>query len=255
MKIDLNADLGEGFGAWAMAEDAAMFDIVTSANIACGGHAGDPDTMATATRVAREKGVVIGAHPGYADLSGFGRRVIPMTPDQIAAMVAVQIGALKGAAGLTQGQVRYVKPHGALANLAAADREVAGAILGAVRAIDTALPILAISGTVLDRLSREAGHPTFSEVFADRAYQADGQLVPRGTPGAVLHDTDEIVARMLSMLESGEMPVLGGGRIRLAADSICLHGDTPGALDTAGVLRRALEGAGVSVAPFVAVEG
>ncbi|MCZ8151460.1 MAG: LamB/YcsF family protein [Rhodobacteraceae bacterium] len=250
-EIDLNADLGEGFGPWSMGDDAAMLDVVTSANIACGGHAGDPEVMHATLRAAAARGVMVGAHPGFVDREGFGRRVIPMTPDAITRMVAAQIGALSGVAALADVPVRYVKAHGALANLAADRAEVAAAIAAAVAAQPGRLALLAISGTELEVQGRKAGLPVVAEVFADRAYQADGRLVPRGQPGAVLHDADVAAARMLRFARTGLMPVLGGGEIALQAGSICVHGDTPDAVAMAQAVRAALEGAGITIRPFV----
>ena len=250
-EIDLNADLGEGFGPWSIGDDAAMLDVVTSANIACGGHAGDPEVMHTTLRAAAARGVVVGAHPGFVDREGFGRRVIPMAPEAITRMVAAQIGALLGVAALAGVPVRYVKAHGALANLAADRAEVAAAIAAAVAAQPGRLALLAISGTELEVEGRKAGLPVISEVFADRAYQADGRLVPRGQPGAVLHDADQAAARMLRFARTGRMPVLGGGEIALQAGSICVHGDNPAAVAMAQAVRAALEGAGVAVRPFL----
>ncbi|MCZ8335721.1 MAG: LamB/YcsF family protein [Rhodobacteraceae bacterium] len=252
-EIDLNADLGEGFGPWSMGDDAAMLDVVTSANIACGGHAGDPEVMHATLRAAAARGVIVGAHPGFVDREGFGRRVIPMTPDAITRMAAAQIGALSGVAALADVPVRYVKAHGALANLAADRAEVAAAIAAAVAAQPGRLALLAISGTELEVQARKAGLPVVAEVFADRAYQADGRLVPRGQPGAVLHDADVAAARMLRFARTGLMPVLGGGEIALQAGSICVHGDTPDAVAMAQAVRAALEGAGITVRPFVTV--
>lgn len=249
--IDLNSDLGEGFGPWSMGDDAAMLRIVTSANLACGGHASDPETMFTALTRAVQAGAVIGAHPGYADRPGFGRRIIPMTPDEIARMVAGQVGTLCGIAALAGAQVRYVKPHGALANLAADDRAVANAIVAAVQAQPGSLALLAISGTELELSARAAGVTVFSEIFADRAYLPNGRLVPRSQPGAVIHDAEAAAARLLQFLESGQMPVIGGPPIPLAAQSICVHGDTPGAVVMAQGLRDRLVAAGVTVAPFL----
>lgn len=249
-RIDLNADLGEGFGPWAMGDDAAMLGLVTSANLACGGHAGDPEVMFAALRAAAERGVVVGAHPGYADREGFGRRVIPMTPDEIGRMVAAQVGALLGVAALAGVPVAYVKAHGALANLAADRAEVAAAIAAAVAAMPGRLALLAISGTELEVEGRKAGLPVVAEVFADRAYRTDGRLVPRGQTGAVLHDPEMAAARMLRFVETGRMPVLGGGEIALEAGSICVHGDSPGAVEMARAVRAALEGAGVILRPF-----
>lgn len=249
--IDLNSDLGEGFGPWPMGDDAAMLSVVTSANIACGGHAGDPEVMFATLREAVARGVVIGAHPGYADPAGFGRRVIPMALPEITRMVAAQIGALQGVAAIAGARVAYVKAHGALANLAADRREVAEAILAAVRAMPGDLALLAISGTQLEQAARAAGHPVFSEIFADRAYQPNGHLVPRSQPGAVIHDADAAADRLLRFLDSGLMPTLDGPPVRLAAQSICVHGDTPGAVALARTLRTRLTDSGVTLAPFL----
>lgn len=251
IRIDLNSDLGEGFGPWTMGDDAALLGIVSSANIACGGHASDPETMARTLQTATARGVVIGAHPGYADREGFGRRVIPMTPPEIGRMVAAQIGALAGVAALVGASVRYVKPHGALSNLAADDRAVADAIAGAVASQPGGLALLAISGTEMEHAGRAAGLPTYSEVFADRAYLPNGRLVPRNRPGAVIHDAGVAAERLLRFLDTGRMEVLGGDAIPLAAQSICVHGDTPGALQMAAQIRAALVAAGVTVAPFL----
>lgn len=251
MTIDLNSDLGESFGPWGMGDDAAMLGVVTSANIACGGHASDPETMFLTLRQAAERGVIIGAHPGYADRQGFGRRVIPMAPAEIGRMLAAQIGALQGVAALAGAEVRYVKPHGALANLAADDRAVADAIVAAVQTLPGRLAILAISGTELELAARAAGIDAFSEVFADRAYLPNGRLVPRSRPGAVLHDADEAAERLIRFLETGRMPASEGEPISLAAQSICVHGDTAGAVDMARTIRARLEAAGIDVAPFL----
>ncbi|MDR0809625.1 MAG: LamB/YcsF family protein [Gemmobacter sp.] len=251
MRIDLNSDLGEGGDPRAMGDDATMLDLVTSANIACGGHAGDPETMFATLERAVARGVMIGAHPGYADREGFGRRVIPMPVPAIGRMVAAQIGALQGVAALAGAELRYVKPHGALANLASEDRGVAGAIVAAVAALPGRLAILAISGTVLEHAARAAGTEVFSEIFADRAYLPDGRLMPRSCAGAVLHDPDMVVARLVRFLETGLMPAAGGDPIRLSAHSVCVHGDTPGASAMARRLRSAITAAGVTVAPFL----
>ncbi|MDO5705533.1 MAG: 5-oxoprolinase subunit PxpA [Paracoccus sp. (in: a-proteobacteria)] len=248
--IDLNSDLGEAFGPWRMGDDAAILRVVTSANIACGGHAGDPDVMFDTLRRAADLGVSIGAHPGYADRQGFGRRVIPMEPAEIAHMVAAQIGALQGVAALAGARVDYVKAHGALANLAAARREVAEAIATAVAAMPGRLALLAISGTELEIAGRAAGLTVCSEIFADRGYLPNGQLVPRGQPGAMIHDAAQAADRLLAFLDSGLMPVVGGDPIPLAAQSICVHGDSPAALAMAQEIRARLTAAGVTLAPF-----
>jgi Uncharacterized proteins, homologs of lactam utilization protein B len=250
--IDLNADLGEGYGPWSMGEDAAMLGVVTSANVACGGHAGDPETMFRTACLAVERGVSIGAHPGYADREGFGRRIIPMAPAEIGRMVAAQIGALQAVAALAGTQVGYVKPHGALGNLAAADAGVAASIAGAVAKLPSPLPILAISGTALEEAGRAAGLVVFSEIFADRAYLPNGQLVPRSRPDAMIDDAGAAAERLIGFLESGLMPVVDGSPIPLAAHSICVHGDSPGAVAMARRIRADLEGHGLVLAPFLA---
>lgn len=253
--IDLNSDLGEGFGPWPMGNDRAMLGIVTSANIACGGHAGDAETMFVTLQEAASRGVSIGAHPGYEDRPGFGRRVIPMAPPEIGRMVAAQIGALAGVAALAGAPLAYVKPHGALANLAADDDQVAAAILAAIMAQPGPLAVLAISGTALEQAARAAGHPVYSEIFADRAYLPNGRLMPRNRPGAVLHDAQAVLERLLRFLDTGRMEVPGGDPIPLRAESICVHGDTPGAVEIAATLRAGLQAAGVTLAPFLPPPG
>lgn len=250
--IDLNSDLGEGFGPWPMGDDATMLGIVTSANIACGGHASDPETMFQTLVAARENGVVVGAHPGYNDREGFGRRVIPMEPLEIARLVTAQIGALQAMAKLAGTRVAYVKTHGALANLSARDRSVADAIIGAIATLDPTLAVLAISGTQTEQAARAAAHPVFSEVFADRGYLSSGQLVPRGTDGAMIHDAEFAADRLLQLLETGHMQVIDGPPIPLAAHSICVHGDSPGAVAMASRIRTRLEAQGVDVKGFLA---
>ena len=249
--MDLNSDLGESFGPWSMGDDAAMLGVVTSANIACGGHASDPETMFATLRMAAERGVMIGAHPGYADPLGFGRRVIPMEPAEITRMVAAQVGALQGVAALAGATVAYVKAHGALANLAADRREVADAIASAVKALPGNLAILAISGTELEAAGRAAGLPTYSEIFADRAYLPNGRLVPRSRPDAMVHEAKAAADRLIGFLDTGLMPVVGGDPIPLAAQSICVHGDSPDAVAMAREIRAQLQAAGVVLAPFL----
>jgi len=233
-----------------MGDDAAMLSVVNSANIACGGHASDPDTMYETLVMAKENNVTIGAHPGYNDRAGFGRRVIPMSPEQIGCMVAAQIGALQGVAHLAGTRVAYVKPHGALGNLAAANVEVAAAIVAAIQAIDKNLAVLAISGMQLEVAARDAGAPVYSEIFADRGYLSSGHLMPRGTEGAMIHDADAAADRLLAVLETGKMPVVDGPPITLAADSICVHGDGPSAVAMAKAIRARLTAAGVALQSF-----
>ncbi|AWI58382.1 LamB/YcsF family protein [Sinorhizobium fredii] len=249
--IDLNSDLGEGFGPWTMGDDEAILAVVTSANVACGGHAGDPGTMVETLTLARERGVVTGAHPGFADREGFGRRLIPLTVDEVEQLVATQVGALMGAAALAGAMIRYVKPHGALGNWAADDRSIANAIVRATRAVSPRLAILAISGTELEMAGREAGLSVFSEVFADRGYLATGRLVPRQREGAMIHDPGVAAQRLVEFLSTGLMPTIEGDPIKLEAHSICVHGDSSGALFMAGHIRSALESAGISVRPFL----
>ena len=250
MRIDLNSDLGEAYGPWVMGDDAQMLEYVTSANIACGGHAGDSETMYRTLRLAAERGVRVGAHPGYCDREGFGRRLIPMQPSEIGRMVAAQVGALSALARLVGTHVGYVKPHGALGNLAAADTAVAKAIVAMVKSIDPTLAVLAISGTALERAARESGIRVFSEIFADRAYLPNGQLMPRGQPGAVLHDIDEAVDRLVGYLKTGRMPVVGADPIALAAHSICVHGDNVEAVQMARQIRVRLQAEGIAVVAF-----
>jgi len=252
MKIDLNSDLGEGYGPWRMGDDAAILAVVTSANVACGGHASDPDTMVETLLLAKAQGVVVGAHPGYADPLGFGRRVIPMTPTEIERMVACQIGALLGAAALAGVPVAYVKAHGALANLGAEEPVVADAIARATAAVSRDLALLAISGTELEAAGQRAGLATYAEIFADRAYLPNGWLVPRSRAGAMITDAGVASARLISFLQTGQMPVLDGAAIALKADSICVHGDSAHAVAMAANIRSALTDAGVTLVPFAA---
>jgi UPF0271 protein len=250
--VDLNSDLGEGYGPWRMGDDAAMLDIVTSANVACGGHASDPETMFETLTAARARGVVVGAHPGYPDREGFGRRQLPYSAQECERFMAAQIGALCGVAALVGIRVAYVKAHGALGNLACDDRAIADAIARATAAVDRTMAVLAISGTVLEDVARDRGLAVVSEVFADRGYQPNGRLVPRQHPEALLKDEHAVTARMLGFLRSGTMPTVGGGAIALQAQSICLHSDTPGAVALARHLRDGLLREGIAIRPFVA---
>ena len=250
-RIDLNSDLGEGFGPWPMGDDATMLSIVTSANIACGGHASDPETMFKTLNFAKDNGVNVGAHPGYNDREGFGRRVIPMAPAEIGRMVVAQIGALQAMAKLAGTTVSYVKAHGALANLAAANADVAQAMVQAIHDLDPNLTILAISGTQVERVCKEKGHRVYSEIFADRGYLSNGQLVPRGQDGAMIHDPAEAAERLLRMLDTGLMPVIDGDPIPLDAHSICVHGDSPSAVAMAQEVRDRLSAAGISIRNFM----
>ena len=248
--IDLNADLGEGFGRWSLGDDDALLSVVTSANVACGFHAGDPSTMHRICGLAVERAVAVGAQVGYRDLAGFGRRRIDYEPDELRDDVLYQIGALEAFCRIAGGRVAYVKPHGALYNTAAVDEGQAGAVVAAVRAYDTSLPVLCQPGSELARLAVAAGLPVVGEGFADRGYRADGTLMPRSLPGAVLHDPDEVVARAVRMAVDGEVQTAEGVTVPVAVASICVHGDTPGAVDLAERVRRGLAGAGLAVEPF-----
>ena len=250
--IDLNADLGEGYGPWVMGDDEAMLALVSSANVACGGHAGDPETMFRTLTLAKANGVVTGAHPSYPDKPGFGRRRLPCAPEEIERFVAAQVGALLGVAALVGQPIAYVKPHGALANVAAEEAPVAQAIVRAVRSVDSGLAVLAISGTVLEGVARDAGVAVFSEIFADRGYTPAGTLVPRGTPGAMIEDGAVAANRLLGFLESGLMPSVGGDPVALRADSVCIHGDSAHAVAMAQHLRAVFAAAGLVIAPFIA---
>jgi UPF0271 protein len=250
-RIDLNSDLGEAFGPWPMGDDKAMLAVVSSANIACGGHASDPETMFNTLMLARDNGVIVGAHPGYNDREGFGRRVIPMTPEQAGKMVAAQIGALVAMAALADVEVRYVKLHGALANLAARDEQVSEAIANVIEKVAPKLAILAISGTQLEIVARAKGMKVFSEIFADRGYLSTGQLVPRGQEGAMIHDAEEAADRLVQFMETGLMPVIDGPPIALHADSICVHGDSPTAVAMAEKVSDRLKANGIDIMPFL----
>lgn len=250
LSVDLNCDCGEGFGAYAIGDDAAMLDIVTSASVACGFHAGDPYIMAATFEAAKAKGVAIGAHPGYHDLWGFGRRAQQFSLSEIEKLIAYQIGAAQGVAALSGCHLCYVKIHGALSHLATADRDVAQAIVRAVKSVDAGLGFLAIAGTHLETAGRAEGLSVAREVYADRAYTDAGLLAPRSAPGAVLHDVEAIADRALAMVAAGAIIAQSGKRIEVGVDSICVHGDHPNAAAMAGAVRARLQGAGVKIAPF-----
>ncbi|KQO72570.1 hypothetical protein ASF22_12595 [Methylobacterium sp. Leaf87] len=252
MRIDLNADLGEGYGAYTLGDDPALLDIVTSANVACGFHAGDPSIMVATARAAKARGVALGAHPGFDDLRGFGRRVIRATPGEIEADVAYQIGALQACAALAGHRVTHVKAHGALANLSNAEAGVAQAIVRAVRGVDPGLVVMVMPGLEAERAAEAAGLTVAREIYADRAYAEDGQLAPRSQAGAVITDPVEVAERTRRMVEEGALLTLSGRRIPVAIDTVCVHGDDPHAVATAGAVRRTLEEAGFTLAPFVA---
>lgn len=247
---DLNSDIGEGFGRWTLGDDAAMLGIVSSANIACGFHAGDPRGIRETAAIAVERGVAIGAHVGYRDLAGFGRRDLDVASDDLVADVIYQIGALQAIAASVGGRVSYVKPHGALYNRIAHDERQAADVVRAVTEVDPSLTVLGLPGSVVLRLAETAGLPTAREAFADRAYTPEGRLVSRREAGSVLHDVDAVAERMLRLVETGELVAADGSLIRLQADSICVHGDSPGAEAMALAVRERLVRAGVPLVPF-----
>ncbi|WP_345204677.1 5-oxoprolinase subunit PxpA [Fodinibacter luteus] len=250
VRIDLNSDLGESLGTWELGNDEAMLDIVTSANVACGFHAGDSLTLRRTCAQAAERGVVVGAQVSYRDLAGFGRRFIDMDADELTADVIYQIGALEALCRVSGARVEYVKPHGALYNAVVLHEEQAAAVVAAVVAVDPALPVMGLPGSAFLRLAAEVGLRTVAEAFADRAYTPEGHLVPRRQPGAVLHDPEVVAARMVRLATDGVITAVDGTELEVRADSICTHGDTPGAVHMAAALRAALTEAGVEIAPF-----
>jgi len=248
--MDLNSDLGEGFGAWTLDDDDALLDVVTSANVACGFHAGDASIMRRVCARAAASGVAIGAQVGYRDLPGFGRRFIDVEPEALTADVVYQVGALEAFARIAGDRVRYVKPHGALYNAIVHHEEQAAAVVAAVVAVDRTLPVLGLPGSVFLRQAADAGLTTVAEAFADRAYTPEGTLVSRRLDGAVLLDPAEIARRCVAMATGDLIADVDGGPLVLTPDSICVHGDTRGAVEIARQVRAALTAAGVGLAPF-----
>ena len=248
--VDLNADLGEGFGIWRLGDDEAMLGLVSSANVACGFHAGDPAGLLRVCRQAADRGVRIGAQVSYRDLVGFGRRFIDMAPDELTADVIYQIGALQALATAVGTTVGYVKPHGALYNTVATGRAQARAVATAVHAVDPALPVLGQSGSVFFDEAARRGLRTVSEVFADRAYQPDGRLVSRREPGAVLRDPDRIAERVIRMVQTGRVEAVDGTEVVVQVESICVHGDSPGAVQIASVVWERLREADIALEAF-----
>lgn len=250
--MDLNADLGEGFGSWRMGDDDAMLAVVTSANVACGFHAGDPSTMRRTVESAVERGVTIGAHVSYPDLRGFGRRDIDLPPSQVTDDVLYQIGALDAFARSAGSAVSYVKPHGALYNRMAKDADTAGAVVAALKMYDHPLPLLTLPGSAAAQAAEQAGVRAVAEGFADRAYHADGQLVSRREPGAVISDARAVADRALRMARDGVVIAADGQELALRIDSLCVHGDSPGAVSLARAVHNALTSADISVGAFAA---
>lgn len=248
--VDLNADMGESFGPWVMGDDLALLDVVTSANIACGMHAGDPDVMAKTMRAAAERGVGIGAHPGFADLQGFGRQRISLPPETLANLVRYQLGAAQAIARANGAVVRHLKLHGALANMASEDKEMALSCYHAVLSVDPDVIIMVLAGTAQEAAVREIGCRSACEIFADRAYNDDATLVDRRLPGAMIHDPDLAARRMVDMVKAGAILTKSGKVIPTRIDTICLHGDTAEAVAIARQTRAGLEAAGITVRQF-----
>jgi UPF0271 protein len=249
MRVDLNADMGESFGAYKLGQDALLMPAITSASIACGFHAGDPGVMRETVALARQHGVSVGAHPGFPDLVGFGRRDIRATAREIEDLVVYQIGALAAVAAAQGLRLQHVKAHGALYNMAVRDGVVADAIARATAAVDRTLVLFGLPGSELVAAGRRVGLRTAREGFADRAYRADGTLVPRHEPGAVIEDTDTVVNRAVSMARDRALTAVDGSPLALEIETICVHGDTPGAAMLASRIRQALTDAGVSIQP------
>jgi len=248
--IDLNSDLGEGYGAWTMGDDTAMLDIVSSANVACGFHAGDPATILATVRRAAERGVAVGAHVSYPDRVGFGRRNMDVTSEELTADVIYQIGALQGLCAAAGTRVSYVKPHGALYNTIASDSRQAAAVIAGIQAVDPSLVLMGLAGAPILVQAREAGLATIAEAFADRAYTPEGTLVSRRQAGAVLEDAEAIARRMLRLATDGVIDAVDGSPLSLEAVSICVHGDSPGAVAMAARIREVLLAHRVKVAAF-----
>ncbi|MBP6018874.1 MAG: LamB/YcsF family protein [Burkholderiaceae bacterium] len=244
--IDINCDMGESFGPWVMGQDLELLSHVTSANIACGFHAGDPDVMLTTVRAAIAANVAIGAHPGLPDLQGFGRRDMAMTPDQVYAMVIYQVGALQAFARSQGGQLHHVKTHGALYNMTARTPALAEAVAQAVFDLDPTLPIYVANASIA-KAAQALGLPTVFEVYADRTYQDDGTLTPRSLPNAMIEDVDQAIAQVKRMILDGVVRSLSGKDVSITADTLCIHGDQPGAVVFARSIRAALEASGIAV--------
>jgi 5-oxoprolinase (ATP-hydrolysing) subunit A len=251
VSVDLNSDLGESYGAWKMGDDAALLGVVSSANIACGFHAGDPAGLLKTVRNAAERNVAIGAHVSYPDRVGFGRRDMDVTSEELIGDMIYQIGALQGIAKAAGTTVRYVKPHGALYNHIATHERQGLAVIKAIKLIDPTLVLMGLAGAPILRLARAEGLQVVAEVFADRGYTPEGMLVSRREPNAVLHDAEAVAERMLNFVRTGTVAAVDGSEIRIEAESICVHGDSPGAVTMAQTIRRIFERNGVSVNSFL----
>lgn len=251
MTIDLNSDLGEGYGAWRMGDDAAMLSVVSSANIACGFHAGDPAGIYRTVKAAAENGVVVGAHVSYPDRVGFGRRDLDASSEELIGDVIYQIGALKGIAAAAGTIVRYVKPHGALYNRIAYDARQGQAVIDGIKAVDPSLVLMGLANAPILDLARKSGLAVVAEAFADRAYTPKGELVSRREAGSVLHDEKKIADRMVQLAREGTLEAIDGSTIQIEAQSICVHGDSPGAVAIAQEIRRRFTSEGIAIRSFV----
>ncbi len=249
-RVDLNCDLGESIGSDTLEHDALIMRSITSANVACGFHAGDATVMRDTSRLALEQGVAVGAHPGFPDRAGFGRRPRDASPSEVEKIVADQVAALSGVVAAEGGRLRHVKPHGALYNMAAEDRRLADAVARGIASVDANLVLFGLSGSCLLEAGRAAGLVVASEVFADRAYDRHGRLVSREIPGAVIDDTSTVLTRAVEMVIEGQVAAMTGETVALTAETMCVHGDTKGAADLAAAIRRGLDAAGAEVAPF-----
>ncbi|MDX6300340.1 MAG: 5-oxoprolinase (ATP-hydrolyzing) subunit [Nocardioidaceae bacterium] len=250
VRVDLNSDVGESFGRWQLGDDAAVLRVVTSANVACGFHAGDPSTLRRTCALAAEHGVVVGAQVGYRDLPGFGRRFIDVDPSELVDDLLYQIGGLAAMAAASGLAVNYVKPHGALYNAVVTHERQAKAVVEAVRTYDAGLPLMGLPGSVLLAEAERAGLRAVREAFADRAYTPEGTLLSRREPGAVLSDPAEVARRVVRMVTEGQVEAVDGTRVAVDVESVCVHGDSPGAVGMAEAVRAALAGAGVDLAAF-----
>lgn len=250
LRVDLNADVGESFGVYQLGRDEELIGQVTSVNVACGLHAGDPMVMRRTVTLARRWGVAVGAHPGYPDLQGFGRRQLSLSPEEVEAFVIYQVGALWGFCRAAGVPLQHVKPHGALYNLAARDADAADAIARAVAQVDPGLVLVGLAGSELLRAGERVGLRVASEVFGDRAYNSDGTLVPRTHRGAVIRDPEVVADRVLRMVTEGRVTAADGSEVQLRADTVCFHGDTPGAVQLVRHVRERLEEAGVTLSPL-----
>jgi 5-oxoprolinase (ATP-hydrolysing) subunit A len=247
MRVDINSDLGESFGAYSIGHDAGLMRAITSANVAAGFHAGDPSVLRDTVRLAKSSGVAVGAHPGFPDLVGFGRRELNVTTSEAEDMVLYQVAAVAGVAAAEGVRIQHVKPHGALFNMAVRNKELSAAIARAVAAYDRALILFGLPGSEILAAGRDAGLRVAAEVFADRAYEPDGSLASRRKPGSVIHDADAVVARAVRMVKDRTVVATDGSVVALEADTICVHGDTPGSDALAAKIRAGLEAAGITV--------